>query len=345
MLWEDKRLSDFVISENTRNSISTINAPRPKLDPRDPNIGKIALVKEGAYKGLKGIIYPPTKELKYDGEFVKGFTGHYEVEKLYHVMFFFEDGPFFCAMETDLMDLEVEGGIFIIDDGDGTVAKPYGCGERLYTSVPEIYHELPLNKSGYIIINTYQSRRVDSVFKVFWINDLTTPIGQTHTRVHGVVFNSPHDIIFYYDPRYNPNKIVIKNDYIGNWYHKVNCLTELDGSIFKPYICGTNIVLNSPIDMKNCFFQLIERTGEVEVVYKYLGDPKSEASLEVFWQNEVIGKVNTKEKNYEEKSIIFSVDEIKMFNPQVRVTVHGHWEVKVKCPVNKGISKLREKNF
>ena len=83
MLWEAKRLSDFVISENTRNSISTINAPRPKLDPRDPNIGKVALVKEGAYKGLKGIIYPPTKELKYDGEFVKGFTGHYEVEKLY----------------------------------------------------------------------------------------------------------------------------------------------------------------------------------------------------------------------------------------------------------------------
>ncbi|MBJ8205990.1 hypothetical protein JDS91_33035, partial [Bacillus cereus] len=108
---------------------------------------------------------------------------------------------------------------------------------------------------------------------------------------------------------------VIKNDYIGNWYHKVNCLTELDGSIFKTYTCGTNIVLNSPIDMKKCFFQLIERTGEVEVVYKYLGDPKSEASLEVFWQNEVIGKVNTKEKNFEEKSIIFSVDEIKMFNP------------------------------
>ncbi|XKK15138.1 hypothetical protein HFP65_23185 [Bacillus sp. CB62A.1] len=107
-------MSDFVISENTRNSISTINAPRPKLDPRDPNIGKIALVKEGAYKGLKGIIYPPTKELKYDGEFVKGFTGHYEVEKLYHVMFFFEDGTFFCAMETDLMDLEVEGGYSLL---------------------------------------------------------------------------------------------------------------------------------------------------------------------------------------------------------------------------------------
>ncbi|MEM5650039.1 hypothetical protein AAHB57_21620 [Bacillus cereus] len=191
--------------------------------------------------------------MKYDGEFVKGFTGHYEVEKLYHVMFFLKMVHFLCNGDR-FNGFRGRRGIFIIDDGDGTVAKPYGCGERLYTSVPEIYHELPLNKSGYIIINTYQSRRVDSVFKVFWINDLTTPIGQTHTRVHGVVFNSPHDIIFYYDPRYNPNKIVIKNDYIGNWYHKVNCLTELDGSIFKPYTCGTNIVLNSPIDMKKCFF-------------------------------------------------------------------------------------------
>lgn len=74
------------------------------------------------------------------------------------------------------------------------------------------------------------------------------------------------------------------NDYIEHWIHSVSCSIGFDGSIYKPYTCGTNSVLNSPIDIKKCYFQLIERTGEVEVMYKYLEDSKTEASLEAYWQ-------------------------------------------------------------
>ncbi len=43
---------------------------------------------------------------------------------------------------------------------------------------------------------------------------------------------------------------MVKNDYIENGSHSVNFSIDIDGLISNPYTCGTNIILNSLIEIK-----------------------------------------------------------------------------------------------
>jgi hypothetical protein len=204
----------------TMGRISTAKAPKPSPHP-DPNVGKEATMNTGYYAGLKGIIYPPDEGVRYMGQFGQDFIGNKKINKPYLLLFFYDDGTFFCGVETDLTDCTVHGGVAPPPQGSGTVADPFQCGVLVSSGVGTAtnYHELPSDQKGIVRID-YDFYGLPDSMNVYFINDLTHPIAQVPPKT------GPGYVSFYYDPAFNPNKIVVEisKGISGTaWQYKVNC--------------------------------------------------------------------------------------------------------------------------
>lgn len=210
------------LTQETINRISTANAPMPSQHP-DPNVGKKARPLGGYYAALQGIIYPQHEGVRYAGEFGQSFIGENVATRPYLLMFFYDDGKFFCAIEVDLIDLIIEGGAQPVPDGDGSVANPFRCGMFFRgTGVRNDYTILP-NFRGTVKID-YNFLGAPDTMDVYWINDETRKIASTNGEV-----SMGGQLSFYYDPAFNPNKIMIKIN-VGRssstgseWFYEVNC--------------------------------------------------------------------------------------------------------------------------
>ncbi|MDQ0176239.1 hypothetical protein [Bacillus chungangensis] len=196
----------IVLDQTTKDRISPFFAPSPPPSPNDPNIGKRASMKSGTYQGLKGIIYPKRREVLYEVMKDESAYGHYDGEdKMYLLLFFFEDGTFFCGVPADPGDMEVEGGYENPIPGSGTIVDPYPCGDYDISSgfgSQEIFHILPpVTGNVKIIFDMYG---YPDKMDVIYVNDPTTIVATTTKAVsHNGVLQ------FYYDPLINGKKVKV----------------------------------------------------------------------------------------------------------------------------------------
>lgn len=207
------------LTDATRSRISTVKAPKPSPHP-DPNVGKEATMNTGYYAGLTGIIYPPDEGIRYMGQFGQGFVGNKKINKPYLLLFFYDDGTLFCGVETDLTDCTVPGGVEPPPQGSGTVSDPYKCGTLVRSGHGSAtnYHELP-NQAGIVVID-YEFYTLPDSMDVYFIDNLVNPIAKVSPRTGSGY------VSFYYDPNFNPNKIVVEisKGITGTaWQYKVNC--------------------------------------------------------------------------------------------------------------------------
>jgi hypothetical protein len=210
------------LSTATKSRISVAKAVMPGPHP-DPNVGKTATMKSGYYQGLSGIVYPQYEGIKY----IESVGGSYEgsspaSNKPYLLLFFFDDGTFFCGVDISPGDVNIVGGWTPGPSGSGTVADPYLCNSKVYagSNSSTNYHQLPLDKKGTVFIE-YDMYGVPDALDVYFITDLDNPIVSVPLKPGKGVAS------FYYDPSFHPNKIVVKVNKQGasgtGWEYVVRC--------------------------------------------------------------------------------------------------------------------------
>ncbi|MUG00791.1 hypothetical protein ECC01_06880 [Bacillus tequilensis] len=214
------------LTEETISRISVEAAPLPGPHP-DPNIGKKAKPLNGVYSSLTGIIYPPN-------ESYSGLSVDPKSAKDYLLMFFYDDGSLFCAIEADIGDMYVLDGAQPVPNGEGTPAAPFGCNllvsnntiNGLGDSSQVIYHTLP-NQIGTVVV-TYDFFGEPDSMSIYWSGKEDTPIASTNGKV-----SNKGNLIFYYDPTYNPTKVVVKINEEGSmnntttWKYTMACPRKL----------------------------------------------------------------------------------------------------------------------
>lgn len=208
------------LSQATKSRIITTKAPLPTANI-DPNIGKKASVRYGPYADLQGIVYPRYEGIKYVGEFGQLIIGDLTVTKPYLLMFFYDDGTFFCAIEAELADMVIVGGTKPPPTGDGTPASPFECGVKVESGngTAQFYHRLP-NYAGLVKVY-YNMYGAPDTLDIYYIDDLTTKIASTN----GPKVNKG-SLTFYFDPAFDTNKILVKiSDGIAGtaWEYNVDC--------------------------------------------------------------------------------------------------------------------------
>ncbi|MCZ4246883.1 hypothetical protein BXO87_01915 [Bacillus sp. GZB] len=210
------------LTEGTISRISVESAPLPGPHP-DPNIGKRAKPLNGVYSSLTGIIYPSTENYS-------NATTHLKGSKDYLLMFFYDDGSLFCAIEADIGDMSVLDGTQPVPEGEGTPAAPFGCNLQVADNSIKglgdgsyvIYHELP-NQIGDVVV-TYDFLNEPDSMSIYWSGEEETPVASTNGKV-----SKTGSLSFYYDPAYNPTKVVVKVNQEGAksnstaWKYKMSC--------------------------------------------------------------------------------------------------------------------------
>lgn len=221
------------LSPYTVARISTANAPLPSYNI-DGNIGKEAYVTTGVYANLRGILYPPREGVRYIVEHDQSFLGKgFNSGKRYLLMYFYDDGTFFCAIEVSHAEVEIPSGKLPLPTGSGTIADPFTeCGTgKIYNNTygstyqSTRYHLLPDVKGEVeILINNYYGETSPITYKIAYVDSDGTIIEQ---GIGSYDHTSPKVVRFYHDPAFNASKIAITMQCEGTWNYRVGCPTPL----------------------------------------------------------------------------------------------------------------------
>lgn len=210
------------ISQETKDRLSTLYAPKPPVSS-DTNIGKKAKMNSGVYAGIEGIVYPKRYAVLYEVFEDDSTVGKLMVsDKLYLLLFFYDDGTLFCGVPFNPDEVTISGGYDTPVPGEGTSASPYPCGDYDISSgygSQIMYHSLPAQK-GKVTIR-FDMYGMKDRMDVYFANNPTQLVASTDGFVSNVGM-----LQFYYDPAFNGSKVIVDMTGGGDgtaWEYMLSC--------------------------------------------------------------------------------------------------------------------------